>query len=90
MILMILNIGSIVRSAATFDVKCNYRKNLNIDSHYLFKSASGATEYVNFIKVSNLNNANKLLKKNNFWVYMLLRLNQIFILIRLIFIQVVV
>ena len=64
------NIGSIIRSAVAFEVKnIIIEKNLNIDSHYLFKSASGATEYVNFIKVSNLNNAIKLLKKNNFYIY---------------------
>jgi len=64
------NIGSMIRSAAAFDVRnIIIEKNLNIDSHYLFKSASGATEYVNFIKVSNLNNAIKLLKKNNFYIY---------------------
>jgi len=44
-------------------------KGVNIDSHYLYKSASGATEHINFIKVSNINNAIKLLKKNNFFIY---------------------
>ena len=41
----------------------------NSEIFWSFKSASGATEYVNFIKVSNLNNAIKLLKKNNFYIY---------------------
>ena len=64
------NIGSIIRSAVAFDFKyLILEKSINIDSHYLFKSASGATEHINFIKVSNLNNAINLLKKNNFYIY---------------------
>ena len=64
------NIGSIIRSAVAFDFKyIILEKSINIDGHYLFKSASGATEHINFIKVSNLNNAINLLKKNNFYIY---------------------
>lgn len=64
------NIGSIIRSAVAFEIKyIILEKSVNINSHYLFKSASGATENIEFIKLSNLNNAITLLKKNNFYVY---------------------
>ena len=64
------NIGSIIRSAVAFEIKyIILEKSVNINSHYLFKSASGATENIEFIKLSNLNNAIALLKKNNFYVY---------------------
>jgi len=64
------NLGSIIRTCVAFGVKILIlEKGVNIDSHYLYKSASGATEHINFIKVSNINNAIKLLKKNNFFIY---------------------
>jgi len=64
------NIGSIIRSAVAFEIRyIILEKTVNINSHYLFKSASGATENIEFIKLSNLNNAITLLKKNNFYVY---------------------
>ena len=60
----IRNIGSIIRNCAAFEISyLIIEKKINIDSHYLFKSASGATEHVQFIKVSNLNNAIQELKK---------------------------
>jgi len=64
------NLGSIIRTCVAFGVKILIlEKGVNIDSHYLYKSASGATEHINFIKVSNINNAIRLLKKNNFFIY---------------------
>jgi len=66
----IRNIGSIIRNCAAFEISyLIIEKKINIDSHYLFKSASGATEHVQFIKVSNLNNAIQELKKNGFFVF---------------------
>jgi 23S rRNA (guanosine2251-2'-O)-methyltransferase len=66
----IRNIGSIIRNCAAFEISyLIIEKKINIDSHYLFKSASGATEHVRFIKVSNLNNAIQELKKNGFFVF---------------------
>ena len=64
------NLGSIIRTCVAFGVQfIILEKGISIDSHYLYKSASGATEHVNFIKVSNINNAIKLLKKKNFFIY---------------------
>ena len=64
------NLGSIIRTCVAFGVQILIlEKGVNIDSYYLYKSASGATEHINFIKVSNINNAIRLLKKNNFFIY---------------------
>ena len=35
----------------------------------MFKSASGATEYINIFEVSNINSTLKNLKDKNFWIY---------------------
>ena len=35
----------------------------------LYKSASGAAEIVNYIKVTNIRRAISFLKKNNYWIY---------------------
>ena len=35
----------------------------------MYKSASGGMEFINIIKVSNLNNAIEILKKNKVWIY---------------------
>ena len=35
----------------------------------LYKSASGAAEIVNYIRVTNIRRAISFLKKNNYWVY---------------------
>jgi len=66
----IRNIGSIIRNCAAFEISyLIIEKKINIDSHYLFKSASGATEHIQFIKVSNLNTAIQELKKNSFFIF---------------------
>ena len=66
----IRNIGSIIRNCAAFEISfIIIEKKTTIDTHYLFKSASGATEHVQFIKVSNLNTAIQELKKNGFFVF---------------------
>jgi len=66
----IRNIGSIIRNCAAFKIShLIVEKKINIDSHYLFKSASGTTEHIQFIKVSNLNTAIQELKKNGFFVF---------------------
>ena len=64
----IRNIGSIIRNCAAFEIShLIIEKKINIDTHYLFKSASGATEHIQFIKVSNLNTAILELKRNGFF-----------------------
>ena len=65
------NIGSIFRSAVAFNVNTIIlrEKDYPSKSPVMFKTASGAMEYINIVEVSNLNNIIKLLKKNNFWLY---------------------
>lgn len=64
------NIGSIIRSAAAFDVKAIFvlKKNFHYDSESMYKAASGAMELVPVIPVVNLTNSIKILKNNNFWI----------------------
>ena len=64
------NIGSIIRTAASFDFDGIIVKERSFPSKskLLYKSASGGTEHLNIFKVSNLNTALRLLKSNNFWV----------------------
>ena len=35
----------------------------------MYKAASGAMEYINIFKVSNLNSTIKYLREKNFWIY---------------------
>ena len=65
------NLGSILRSCAAFGVKHVMIKDnsVNEKSAYLHKAASGACEKINFVKVSNISTALKVLKKEQFWVY---------------------
>ena len=35
----------------------------------MFRTASGMTEVIDIIPVTNINNAIEILKKNNFWIY---------------------
>ena len=67
------NIGSIIRSCSAFDINCLImeKDNFRPDSQLMYKTASGGMEHVNIYIVSNLNNAIKILKKNNFWIYSL-------------------
>ena len=64
------NIGSIIRSAASFNIDGLIVKERSFpsESKLLYKSASGCIEHVNIFEVSNLNTTLKYLKENNFWV----------------------
>ena len=65
------NIGSLIRSAASFNVDGLIIKERHFprDSKLMYKSASGCMEYVNIFQVSNINSTLKNLRENNFWVY---------------------
>ena len=65
------NIGSLIRSAAAFNVDGIIIKERNFprESKLMFKAASGAIEYINIFEVSNINSTLKNLKEKNFWVY---------------------
>ena len=65
------NIGSLIRSAAAFDIDGVIIKERNFpsESKLLYKAASGAIEYINIFEVSNINSTLKNLKEKNFWVY---------------------
>jgi 23S rRNA (guanosine2251-2'-O)-methyltransferase len=65
------NIGSIIRSAASFNLDAIIIKERHYpdESKLMYKSASGCMEHVNIFKVSNINTALKFLKEKNFWVY---------------------
>ena len=65
------NIGSIVRSAVSFNVDGLIVKDRQFpeQSKLMYKAASGAMEYINIFKVSNLNSTIKYLREKNFWVY---------------------
>jgi 23S rRNA (guanosine2251-2'-O)-methyltransferase len=64
------NIGSIIRSAASFNMDGIIVKERTYpsESKLLYKSASGCTELINIFEVSNINTALKYLKSKNFWV----------------------
>ncbi len=64
------NIGSIVRSASSFNIDGIIVKERSFpgESKLLYKSASGGMEYINIFEVSNINTALKYLKTKNFWV----------------------
>ena len=65
------NIGSLIRSAASFSIDGIIVKERSFpsESKLLFKAASGATEHVNIFEVSTINSTLKNLKEKNFWVY---------------------
>ena len=64
------NIGSIIRSAASFDIDgiIVAKKFYPSKSKLLYKSASGCIELLNIFEVSNINTALKYLKSKNFWI----------------------
>ncbi len=64
------NIGSIIRSAASFKMDGILVKERSFpsESKLLYKSASGCTELVNIFEITNLNTTIKYLKSKNFWV----------------------
>ena len=65
------NIGSLIRSAASFNIDGIIIKERNFpsESKLMYKAASGAIEYMNIFEVSNINSTLKNLKEKNFWVY---------------------
>ena len=65
------NIGSIIRSAASFNIDGIIVKERNFpnESKLMYKSASGCMEYVNIFQVSNINSILKYLREKNFWIY---------------------
>ena len=65
------NIGSLIRSAASFNIDgiIIKERNFPIESKLMYKAASGAIEYINIFVVSNINSTLKNLKEKNFWVY---------------------
>ena len=65
------NIGSLIRSAASFNIDGIIIKERNFprDSKLMYKAASGAIEYLNIFEVSNINSTLKNLKEKNFWIY---------------------
>ena len=64
------NIGSIIRSASSFNINGIIVKERSFpnESKLLYKSASGCMEHINIFEVSNINTTLKYLKTRNFWV----------------------
>ncbi len=65
------NFGSIIRSAASFDVDAIIYKNKNQApiNDLVIKASMGAVYSSTFIKVANLNQAIDKLKEAGFWIY---------------------
>ena len=65
------NIGSIIRSASSFNLNGIIVKERHFpdESKLMYKSASGCMEHINIFKVSNINTIIKTLKEKNFWIY---------------------
>ena len=65
------NIGSLIRSASSFDIDGLIIKERQFpsDSKLMYKSASWCMEYLNIFQVSNINSTLKNLREKNFWVY---------------------
>ena len=65
------NIGSLIRSAASFNVDGIIVKDRHFpnESKLMYKAASGSIEYINIFEVSNINSTLKNLREKNFWVY---------------------
>ena len=64
------NIGSIIRSATSFNVDGLIVKERSFpsESKLLYKSASGCLEHIKIFEVSNINTTLKYLKTKNFWI----------------------
>ena len=65
------NIGSLIRSAASFNIHgliVKERQFPNV-SKLMYKSASGCIEHINIFEVSNINSTLKNLREKNFWIY---------------------
>ena len=65
------NIGSVIRSAASFNIDGIIVKERLFpeNSKSLYKASSGSIEYTNIFKVANINSTLKFLREKNFWVY---------------------
>ena len=65
------NIGSVIRSAASFNIDGIIVKERLFpeDSKTMYKASSGSIEYTNIFKVTNINTTLKFLREKNFWVY---------------------
>ena len=65
------NIGSLIRSAASFNINGLIVKERQFpsESKLMYKSASGCIEHINIFEVSNINSTLKNLRENNFWMY---------------------
>jgi len=65
------NIGSLIRSAASFKIDGIIIKERNFpdESKLMYKAASGSMEHINIFEVSNINSTLKNLKDKNFWIY---------------------
>jgi len=64
------NIGSVIRSAASFNIDGLIVKERSFpsESMLLYKSASGCMEHLKIFEVSNLSTTFKYLKTKNFWI----------------------
>ena len=64
------NIGSIIRSASSFDIDgiIVVKRSYPGQSKLLYKSASGCIELLNIFEVSNISTTLKYLKSKNFWI----------------------
>ena len=65
------NIGSLIRSAASFNIDGIIIKERHFpsDSKLMYKSASGSMEHMKIFEVSNINTTLKFLREKNFWIY---------------------
>ena len=65
------NIGSIIRSATSFEIDGLIVKERHFprESKLMYKSASGCMEYLKIFEVSNINTTLKYLRDKNFWIY---------------------
>lgn len=64
------NIGSIIRSAVSFNIDGLIIKERSYpsESKLLYKSASGSLEHINIFEVSNIKTTLKYLQSKNFWI----------------------
>ena len=64
------NIGSIIRSATSFNIDglIVKERSFPIDSKLMYKSASGSMEHIKIFFTSNISTTLRYLKENNFWI----------------------
>ena len=65
------NIGSLIRSATSFEIDGIIIKERHFpsESKLMYKSASGCMEHIKIFQVSNINTTLKFLREKNFWIY---------------------